>query len=123
PPLRLPGTHASEPLAQLRLNESVILFSERATAATGRFDLAESNAAVVADLCRRLDGLPLAIELAAVRTRVLSVEQVLARLSDRFNLLSAGGRAALPCHQTLRTNIAWRHDLLAPRERPMLRPP
>jgi predicted ATPase/DNA-binding CsgD family transcriptional regulator len=121
PPLPLPGAHAPEPLAQLRLNESVILFSERAAAATGRFALAESNAAVVADLCRRLDGLPLAIELAAVRTRVLSVEQVLARLSDRFNLLSAGGRAALPRHQTLRTTIEWSHDLLAPRERAMLR--
>ena len=76
---------------------------------------------MVADLCRRLDGLPLAIELAAVRTRVLSVEQVLARLSDRFNLLSAGGRAALPRHQTLRTTIEWSHDLLTAPERVMLR--
>ena len=121
PPLPLPGAHALEPLAQLRLNELVILFSERATAATGRFDLTDGNAAVVADLCRRLDGLPLAIELAAVRTRVLSVEQVLARLSDRFNLLSAGGRAALPRHQTLRTTIEWSHDLLTAPERVMLR--
>jgi predicted ATPase len=121
PPLPLPAAHAPEPLAQLRLNESVMLFSERAAAATGRFDLTEGNAAVVADLCRRLDGLPLAIELAAVRTRVLSVEQVLARLSDRFNLLSAGGRAALPRHQTLRTTIEWSHDLLAAPERAMLR--
>ena len=121
PPLPLPGAHAPEPLAQLRLNESVILFSERAAAATGRFELTESNAAVVADLCRRLDGLPLAIELAAVRTRVLSVEQVLARLSDRFNLLAAGGRAALPRHQTLRTTIEWSHDLLTAPERALLR--
>ena len=121
PPLPLPGAHAPEPLAQLRLNESVILFSERAAAATGRFELTDGNAAVVADLCRRLDGLPLAIELAAVRTRVLSVEQVLARLSDRFNLLAAGGHAALPRHQTLRTTIEWSHDLLTAPERALLR--
>ena len=73
------------------------------------------------DLCRRLDGLPLAIELAAVRTRVLSVEQILDRLADRFGLLTGGSRAALPRHQTLRTTIEWSHDLLGSDERTLLR--
>ena len=72
-------------------------------------------------LCRRLDGLPLAIELAAVRTRVLSPDQILDRLGDRFALLTGGSRAALPRHQTLRTTIEWSHDLLAPEERTLLR--
>ena len=75
----------------------------------------------VVGLCRRLDGLPLAIELAAVRTRVLSVEQILAHLTDRFALLTSGSCAALPRHQTLRTAIDWSHDLLDADERIMLR--
>src|SRR5207244_11746515 len=80
-----------------------------------------SNQAVVVALCRRLDGLPLAIELAAVRTRVLSVEQIMDRLSDRFALLTGGGRAALPRHQTLRTTIDWSYDLLTPAEQVLFR--
>jgi predicted ATPase len=72
PPLELPTSGAGEPLAQLRRNEAVLLFTERARAAAGRFELTASNEAAVVELCRRLDGLPLAIELAAVRTRVLS---------------------------------------------------
>ena len=121
PPLELPSAHAAETLAQLRQNEAVMLFAERAAAASGRFELAASNQAAVADLCRRLDGLPLAIELAAVRTRVLSPEQILERLSDRFGLLTGGGRAALPRHQTLQTTIDWSHDLLSASERTLLR--
>jgi predicted ATPase len=101
PPLELPAGDGTEPLAQLRQNEAVVLFIERAAAASGTFELNGSNQAAVVALCRRLDGLPLAIELAAVRTRVLSVEQILDRLSDRFALLTRGGRAALPRHQTL----------------------
>src|SRR5205807_1880103 len=73
PPLELPSAHADEPLPQLRQNEAVMLFVERADAASGAFELTATNQAAVADICRRLDGLPLAIELAAVRTRVLSV--------------------------------------------------
>ncbi|HKF19854.1 MAG TPA: NB-ARC domain-containing protein [Candidatus Dormibacteraeota bacterium] len=84
PPLELPAADAAEPLNQLRQNEAVMLLVERAEAASGKFELTASNRATVVDLCRRLDGLPLAIELAAVRTRVLSVEQILDRLSDRF---------------------------------------
>ena len=88
PPLELPRAQADESLDQLRQNESVELFTERASAASGKFELTASNQAAVVDLCRRLDGLPLAIELAAVRTRVLSVGQILDRLADRFGLLT-----------------------------------
>jgi len=120
PPLELPSGQA-EPLGRLRQNEAVLLFTERAAAAAGRFELTDANRAAVVELCRRLDGLPLAIELAAVRTRVLSVEQIRDRLHDRFSLLTAGGRAALPRHQTLRTTIEWSHELLNAGERALLR--
>ena len=121
PPLDLPSAHSAESLAQLGQNEAVMLFTERAAAASGTFELSGTNQIAVADLCRRLDGLPLAIELAAVRTRVLTIEQIRARLNDRFGLLTGGGRAALPRHQTLRTTIDWSYDLLAVAERPLLR--
>ena len=120
-PLQLPSERTLEPLDQLRQNEAVLLFSERAAAAAGRFELTDSNRAAVADLCRRLDGLPLAIELAAVRTRVLSLDQILERLTDRFRLLTGGVRAALPRHQTLRTTIDWSYDLMAASEQALLR--
>ena len=121
PPLELPSAHAAESLAQLGQNEAVMLFTERAAAASGSFELSGANQIAVADLCRRLDGLPLAIELAAVRTRVLTVEQIRDRLNDRFGLLTGGGRAALPRHQTLRTTIDWSYELLAVAERTLLR--
>src|SRR6266702_2169260 len=121
PPLELPPADPGEPLASLRRSEAVMLFTERAAAASGTFELTTGNQAVVADLCRRLDGLPLAIELAAVRTRVLTVAQILDRLADRFSLLTGGSRGALPRHQTLRTTIEWSHDLLAGGERTVLR--
>jgi predicted ATPase/DNA-binding CsgD family transcriptional regulator len=120
PPLELPAAHAGR-LDEVRHNEAVMLFLERAEAASGTFELTAENQAAVADLCRRLDGLPLAIELAAVRTRVLTVQQILERLADRFALLSGGGRAALPRHQTLETAIDWSHALLAVDERTLLR--
>ena len=121
PPLALPPTGGGEPLSQLRQNEAVLLFTERAAAASGTFELTSSNQTAVVGLCRRLDGLPLAIELAAVRTRVLTAEQILERLTDRFALLTGGGRAALPRQQTLRTTIDWSHDLLAVPEQTLLR--
>ena len=121
PPLKLPAAHAAEPLNQLRQNEAVMLFTERAGAASGTFELSASNQAAVADVCRRLDGLPLAIELAAVRTRVLSIEQILARLTNRFALLTAGGRGALPRHETLQTTIDWSYDLLSAEEQTLFR--
>jgi predicted ATPase/DNA-binding CsgD family transcriptional regulator len=120
PPLELPSAHASEPVSRLQQNEAVMLFVERAAAAGGSFTLTAANGRAVADLCRRLDGLPLALELAAVRTRVLSVEQILERLTDRFHLLVGGGRAALPRHQTLETAIDWSYGLLSDTERLLL---
>ena len=120
-PLELPAPGSAESLARVRENEAVALFVERAAAACGAFELTAANRTDVVELCRRLDGLPLAIELAAVRTRVLAVGQILDRLSDRFSLLTGGGRAALPRHQTLRTTIEWSHDLLAEDERAVLR--
>jgi len=121
PPLEVPPWDGTEPLAQLRQNEAVMLFTERAAAASGAFELTTSNQAAVVSVCRRLDGLPLAIELAAVRTRVLSVEQILERLSDRFALLTGGGRAALPRHQTLRMAIDWSFDQLPEAEQVLFR--
>jgi predicted ATPase/DNA-binding CsgD family transcriptional regulator len=117
-PLSVPGEHV---VPVPPLEEAVRLFADRAKAASGSFALTAANQPAVAELCRRLDGLPLAVELAAVRTRVLTVEQILERLTDRFGLLTGGGRAALPRHQTLRTTIDWSHDLLAPPEQALLR--
>src|SRR5262249_29338745 len=99
----------------------VMLSPGRAAGAWGRFGRTPGTRAAVVDLCRRLDGLPLALELAAVRTRVLSLEQIRERLTDRFSLLTGGSRAALPRHQTLRTTIEWSHDLLSDAERAVLR--
>src|SRR2546425_2697863 len=121
PPLQVPPEDGTEPLDRLRQNEAVTLFSERAAAASGTWELTRSNQAVVVALCRRLDGLPLALELAAVRPRVLSEEQILDRLTDRFALLTGGGRAALPRHQTLRTTIDWSYDLLTAAEQMLFR--
>ena len=121
PPLELPPGDGTVALSQLRQNEAVMLFTERAVAASGTFELTDSNQTAVVHLCRRLDGLPLAIELAAVRTRVLTAEQILERLTDRFALLTGGGRAALPRHQTLRTTIDWSYDLLSGGEQALLR--
>src|SRR5438128_7352814 len=121
PPLELPPGDGSVTLSQLGHNEAVMLFVERAVAASGTFELTDSNQTAVVQLCRRLDGLPLAIELAAVRTRVLTAEQILERLTDRFSLLTGGGRAALPRHQTLRTTIHRSHDLLSAGEQALIR--
>jgi predicted ATPase/DNA-binding CsgD family transcriptional regulator len=121
PPLDLPTDDPTTPLAKLRQNEAITLFTERAVAGSGGFTLTDANRTAVVDLCHRLDGLPLAIELAAVRTRVLTAQQILDRLTDRFGLLTGGGRTALPRHQTLRTTIDWSHDLLGQPERTLLR--
>jgi predicted ATPase/DNA-binding CsgD family transcriptional regulator len=120
PPLELPSGQQAQPLSQLRQNEAVALFTERAAAASGSFELIDSNRSALVEVCRRLDGLPLAIELAAVRTRVLTVEQIRDRLNDRFGLLTGGGRAALPRHQTLQTTIEWSYELLNAGERALL---
>ncbi|WP_046732345.1 ATP-binding protein [Streptomyces humi] len=96
---------------------ALALFADRAAAVLPGFRLTPANRAAVARLCRRLDGLPLAIELAAVRMRVLGLDQLLARLDDRFRLLTTGSPAALPRHQTLRAAVDWSHDLCGGPER------
>ena len=101
--------------------EAARLFVDRAVAAQPTFAISERNAAAVAEVCHRLDGIPLAIELAASRARALSVETIALRLSDRFRLLTGGDRTALPRQQTLRALIDWSYDLLAERERALLR--
>ncbi len=97
------------------------LFAARACAVDDRFAITDENVEAVAEICRRLDGLPLAIELAAARTKILSPQQLLVRLSDRLRLLSDGDRTANPRHQTLRALIDWSYDLLTAQERQLLR--
>ncbi|MFJ5926688.1 ATP-binding protein [Kitasatospora sp. NPDC092948] len=98
-------------------SEAMLLFADRAAAVRPGFRLDGANRAEVALLCRRLDGLPLALELAAGRLRALSVEQLTARLDDRFRLLTGGGRTALARHRTMRTAIGWSHELCTMQER------
>ena len=121
PPLSVPP--ANEGLAEVEAQryEAVRLFADRAAARRPGFAVDRGNAAAVASICRALDGMPLAIELAAARIPVLSVEQISARLSDRFRLLTAGDRSAPPRQRTLRAAIGWSHDLLTARERVLFR--
>jgi len=116
-PLSLPEAEAGHDPAVLAASESVRLFVERAAAASPAFALGASNAEAVAEICRRLDGIPLAIELAAARVRMLSLDEIVARLGDRFRLLTAGGRGAAGRHQTLRATIQWSADHLSDDER------
>ncbi len=97
--------------------ESVALFVNRAKAADHQFALTDKNARTVAEICRRLDGIPLAIELAAARVTLLTVNAIDDRLDDRFRLLAGGARSALPRQQTMRATIDWSYELLAEREK------
>ncbi|MBK8233664.1 MAG: tetratricopeptide repeat protein [Candidatus Eisenbacteria bacterium] len=101
--------------------EAVRLFIDRARLGDPGFELTPESAPVVAEVCRRLDGIPLALELAVARLRVLSVPELLARLDDRFRLLTGGTRAALPRHQTLRAAIGWSYDQLDDAEQRLMR--
>jgi predicted ATPase/DNA-binding CsgD family transcriptional regulator len=121
PPLSLPQPGSAEVPEELSRYEAVRLFGDRAEASLPGFVLGSANMSAVAALCRSLDGVPLAIELAAAWVRVLSVEQIVARLDDRFRLLTSGDRTAPPRQRTLRAAIDWSHDLLADRERVLLR--
>jgi predicted ATPase/class 3 adenylate cyclase len=112
------GPDAIERLTQY---EAVRLFIERAIVARPAFSLTNENAPLIAQICWRLDGLPLAIELAAARTRVLTLQQIAERLDDRFHLLTTGSRTAEPRQQTLRSLIDWSHDLLSESEKRLLR--
>ncbi|WP_285566064.1 AAA family ATPase [Streptomyces sp. RTGN2] len=115
-PLELDG-EAGYPLATMNDEDALLLFTERAASVQPDFRLTEHTRAAARELCRRLDGIPLALELAAGRLRALSTEQVLQRLDDRFRLLTGGSRSALARHQTLRTAIGWSHELCAPEQR------
>jgi predicted ATPase len=121
PSLTLPERSAPAPLERLTQYEAVRLFIERAVAARGDFQVSNATAPALAEICWRLDGIPLAIELAAARVRVLSLEQLARRLDDRFRLLTAGSRTALPRQQTLRALVDWSYSLLAEGERALLR--
>jgi len=114
PPLALPAAGAS--LDEVAPCSAVRLFVDRASAVRPGFAVDPTNAADVIEVCQRLDGLPLAIELAAARMRSLTVGQIAARLDDRFRLLDSGNRAALPRHRTLRAVVEWSWDLLTEQE-------
>ena len=105
----------------LAASDSVRLFTERAMAVAPAFELTPANAQIVAEICQRLDGIPLAIELAAARVPVLSVGEILQRLGDRFRLLTGGRRTAVPRQQTLQALIDWSWDLLPEEDRRLLR--
>jgi len=121
PSLSLPDLRHLPAVESLPRYESARLFLERAAAVRPTFALTEHNAPAVAQICYRLDGIPLALELAAARTKVLSVEQIVDRLDDTFRLLSAGGRTAIPRHRTLHATMDWSHDLLPEQERILVR--
>jgi len=97
-------------------HEATRLFVDRATSAVSTFSVTDDNASAIIQICRRLDGIPLAIELAAAKTRVLSVDQIAKRLDDRFHLLIGGSRTAMERHQTLQATIDWSYNLLSPAE-------
>jgi predicted ATPase/class 3 adenylate cyclase len=116
PPLSRPDSDQVSP-DQLAQFEATRLFLDRATPANLVFTVTAASAGFVARIARRLDGIPLAIELAAARAKVLTVEQIATRLDDRFRLLTGGSRTGLPHHQTLRATVEWSYDLLPPLER------
>jgi predicted ATPase/DNA-binding XRE family transcriptional regulator len=120
PSLSLPEPNQLNTFETLAQSESIRLFIDRARAVLPNFRLTELNAASLSQICRQLDGIPLALELAAARVRLLTVEQIAARLDDRFRLLTGGSRTALPRHQTLTALIDWSYDLLAASERVLL---
>jgi predicted ATPase len=120
PSLSVPSAGRLSPVDHLMQCESVRLFVERATFSQPGFTLTDSNAAAVVQVCRRLDGIPLAIELAAARVKVLTVEQIAARLDNRFRLLTGGSQRGLPRQRTLRAAMDWSYGLLSEKERAVL---
>lgn len=121
----VPSLSVPEEIARSRedlaRSEAVRLFAARARAVSPGFSLTDENAPAVAQICERLDGMPLAIELAAARIQALSPHQVLRRLDDRFLLLTGGGRSAAPRQRTLRATMDWSYDLLPKEEQTLLR--
>lgn len=120
-PLSLPDRDGQVSPDRIAQSEAIELLVERAREAGARFEVTPDNRAALIELARRLDGMPLAIELAAVRLRTLGLDQLVERLNDRFHLLVGGSRTASRRHQTLEATIAWSHDLLPQDERAVLR--
>ncbi|HZZ64482.1 MAG TPA: hypothetical protein VFE17_03215, partial [Candidatus Baltobacteraceae bacterium] len=118
--LKIPGETVHR-VASLDEEAGIALFAERAGAASDSFVLNEANIATVAKICRRLDGIALAIELAAARVRAVDVNELFARLDERFRILTGGSRTALPRQQTMRALIDWSYDLLTAPEQALLR--
>ena len=121
PSLKIPSSTVGLSAADAAAYEAIALFCDRARAVDHRFTLTDENAPIVSDICRRLDGIPLAIELAAARVSMLTPRQLRERLDERFHLLAGGRRDALPRQQTLRALIDWSYDLLDVRERTLFR--
>lgn len=119
--LSVPEQDTDDTELLLEESEAVRLFVERAVASNSTFELTKANAPNVVAICRRLDGIPLALELAAARAKALPVEQIASRLDDRFRLLTGGSRTALPRQQTLRALIDWSYNLLVDNEKLLLR--
>jgi non-specific serine/threonine protein kinase len=117
PPLSLPDPGRAPAADELAQSEAARLFVERAKLSNPRFELTEQNAAAVARVCRSLDGIPLALELAAARVKMLTVEQIAERLDDRFRLLTGGGRTTELRQRTLRGAMEWSYELLSGPER------
>ena len=115
PSLRVPLPEATHRVGVIDIVEygAIALFNERALSVDHRFRLADENAPIVAEICRRLDGIPLAIELAAARLNQLSLKALARKLDDRFRILTGGDRTAVPRQQTMRATIDWSYDLLA----------
>ncbi len=121
PSLGLPDIKDVPTVESLNQYEAVQLFIERATSAVSTFSVTNENVSAIAQICHCLDGIPLAIELAAAKVRALSVDQIAKRLDDRFRLLTGGSRTALERHQTLRATLDWSHNLLSPEEQILFR--
>jgi predicted ATPase/DNA-binding CsgD family transcriptional regulator len=121
PSLALPDLRRTPNIEGLSRYESARLFVERTEAVKPTFSLTEQNAPSVVKICYRLDGIPLAIELAAARTKVLSVEQISERLDDCFRILAAGSRTTIPRQRTLHATMDWSHELLSEQERALFR--
>src|SRR6516165_2636347 len=121
PSLSLPTELRLEPVEAVAQSDAMRLFIDRAVKVRPNFTVTSENAPAIAQICYDLDGIPLAIELAATRVRVLGVEQIAAGLGDRFRLLTGGARSAMPRQQTLRASVDWSHELLSDDERMMFR--
>jgi predicted ATPase/DNA-binding SARP family transcriptional activator len=119
-PLSVPEINHADPLAQLDQSEAAQLFLDRVRAIRPQFELSQENASAVLSVCQQLDGIPLALELAAARVRALPISKLAERLEDRFRLLTAGSRTALPRQQTLKAALDWSYELLSMPEKQLL---